>query len=854
MRKRLVAKLVASLSLIIVAPTLAATLLLLGQLGKEQEERDKAGLEFAARYVERTIRAESDRFLAATVEFADLQSLRDFAAGLLSGGDPSRPIGMEAIERELAARGFRHLAIYGPASVPLWDNVDLDLPWWGGAPSGGDSGPELAVYGNEFVFHAAVTARDYGDKTPLFRFRIDAIVPRAFIDSAKAITGYDVTVLGERGGEPFRLATTLTDAYGFNRVGTRAPLPDAPEEGIGISIEGGGVFARFRLEGYVVEIVGRRSDLGPVSLYVSALGFAVLTLSLVATFAVARLVIKPVRDLMRTVERIARAVRAGERVEPVEAAAGDEFRSLAGAFGSMAAMVSGAIAETAELRDYMRSVIDSTPSPLLTLRADMSVVTANRAATELLGGGDLSAKHAADLSPALARFATAVSEACLELKPREFYRESLLDDRTVVYNVSIYPFRAGAEVQAVLRLDDVTELEKKDAQLRQMQNLDLLGTLAGGIAHDFNNILGGIVGAASLVRMDIQANRDDLIAEHVGLIEDSSARARGVIRQLLSLSRKHETVFEPFDLVESSKRVAKLARAGFDASIALRESYEEEKASALGDANQVEQAILNLLVNGKDAMTVMRAPNEPQGGSLELRVARVRADSAFVELHPDAKPGDYWLVAVSDTGVGMSSKTAAKIFEPFFTMKPKGIGTGLGLAMVFSIAKNHGGFIDVYSELGQGTTMKVFLPVSSQDAAREEPRKEPIPGSGSILVAEDDPALRRVAAEILQAAGYSVTEAGDGEAALKRVSERGFDLVLTDLVMPKLNGLELIRRIDGKIPSILMSGYRFDERLSSARELGCSGYLEKPFTARKLTEAVSDALAGKRNVGDRMPD
>jgi two-component system, cell cycle sensor histidine kinase and response regulator CckA len=396
-------------------------------------------------------------------------------------------------------------------------------------------------------------------------------------------------------------------------------------------------------------------------------------------------------------------------------------------------------------------------------------------------------------------------------------------------------------------LRDVTEKRLLEDQFRQAQKMEAVGRLAGGIAHDFNNLLTVITSCAELVLMDTA--RDDSRRENLEEIRKASQAAAGLTRQLLAFSRQQ--VIQP-KLVTIEDVVAtadKLLQRLIGEDVELVAVLNEDRATVKIDPGQLEQVIMNLVVNARDAM--------PDGGRLTLETSSVELDEAYARTHWPAVPGRFALLAVSDTGVGMTKETRARIFEPFFTTKEVGKGTGLGLATVYGIVKQSGGFIWVYSEPGQGTTFKIYLPrVDEAPTARQEARTTTsLLGTETILLTEDAPALRAAAHQILERYGYTVLDAPSSGAALALAGScpGPIHLLLTDVVMPGMSGRELAEQFTARRPGVrvlYMSGYTDDAVVRHGVLRPGVAYLQKPFTpdvlARKVREILDSAPGSGR--------
>ncbi len=388
-------------------------------------------------------------------------------------------------------------------------------------------------------------------------------------------------------------------------------------------------------------------------------------------------------------------------------------------------------------------------------------------------------------------------------------------------------------------LRDTTERKALERQLQQAQRVESIGTLAGGIAHDFNNTLTGISGFADLALMHLSPAHP--LWQDLQRIRKQAEHAATLTRQLLAFSRRQILERKHVDLNEIVAETQAFLRRVIGEHIDLTLAPAPTLDTAYVDPVQVEQVLMNLCVNARDAM--------PDGGRLTIETANVRLDDAFVRAHPWARAGDYVRISVSDTGVGMDEQTLQRIFDPFFTTKEPGKGTGLGLAMVYGIVKQHEGLIHVYSEPGRGSTFKVYFKAVSADAERIERPADEAPGRGSetILVAEDDEMVRELVVRTLEGQGYQVLAAADGEEAVRAFGERGdrIALAILDAVMPKMGGREAYEALRGRKPALkflVVSGYSvnsIDERF--IREAGLQ-FLQKPFSPTELARRVRELL------------
>jgi nitrogen-specific signal transduction histidine kinase len=390
---------------------------------------------------------------------------------------------------------------------------------------------------------------------------------------------------------------------------------------------------------------------------------------------------------------------------------------------------------------------------------------------------------------------------------------------------------------------DVTREVQLEEQFRQAQKMEALGRLAGGVAHDFNNLL--TVLNLSLVLMERQMDPQDPLQTHVQRIDETAQRAASLTKQLLSFSRRE--VVEPrlLDLNQVVEGLSAMLKRIIGENIEFSTVLAEDLLPVRLDPTQMEQVLMNLVVNARDAM--------PQGGRLQIKTAGVVLDKLYLEAHPEATPGEYVMLAVSDTGVGMDEEVKSHLFEPFFTTKPRGQGTGLGLSTVFGIVKQNQGHIQVETEPGQGTTFRMYLPQVEVDEAdllqateRSEPARTPT-GTETILVVEDAANVRRLTVQTLRASGYEVLSAQDGVEALEvsQQHEGRIHLLLTDLVMPHMGGRELAETLRPRRPEMqimFMSAYADRPLVKQAMSDPLMAFLPKPFTVEALARKVRDIL------------
>jgi CheY-like chemotaxis protein len=335
-------------------------------------------------------------------------------------------------------------------------------------------------------------------------------------------------------------------------------------------------------------------------------------------------------------------------------------------------------------------------------------------------------------------------------------------------------------------------------------------------------------------------------------MQNAGSRAVDLVKQLLSLSRKKECLVVSFDLNKAVRQAIELCRNTFDRCVEIRSVQPEKNVLVSADPTQIEQVVLNLLVNAFHAMTIMRPAGQQAQGVLTVSVARASAGEPPLQSCPDASARLYWKLRVADTGVGMDSRVLDKIFDPFFTTKGPDQGTGLGLAMVANIVKQHGGCISVQSEPGAGTAFDVYLPAAVQGApSLKAPAPEPVcRGEGLVLIADDDLMTRKVLKVILEACGYGVLSAEDGVQALDffTMYSGGVKAVMLDLIMPRTSCKDTylaLKALNPQVAVIVMSGVVKDARIDELLGLGVKGFLEKPLTIEKVGRMLHDVLSGK---------
>jgi len=500
-------------------------------------------------------------------------------------------------------------------------------------------------------------------------------------------------------------------------------------------------------------------------------------------------------------------------------------------------------------QDFLRQVIDLNPNLIFVKDWDGRFRLVNRALADLYGARseDLIGRKDADFNPHLDqvdRYLQDDREAMSSGRPKFILEEQNTDARTGEprwFQVIKVPLRTADGAPQVLGVaTEITHRKELEGQLRQAQKMEAVGQLAGGIAHDFNNVLTAILGYALLLLKDpglpVPQRQD------VQEIQKAAQRAASLTQQLLAFSRKQVLQPTVLDLNEVVTEMQALLRRLIGEHIVLETRLEPAGLFVRADRGQLQQVIINLCVNARDAM--------PEGGTLTIGSIVKDLDAGFVASHPGSQNGAHVALKVSDTGIGMDADTRARVFEPFFTTKPVGKGSGLGLATVYGIVKQSGGYIAVTSVPTRGSTFTVYLPKvaapSAETAAAPAAPVLPSGGTETVLLVEDEPAVRNLARRALQRFGYRVLEAGNGDAAIgmSRDARDPIALLLTDIVMPGMGGRELAQRLSAERPSMRVlytSGY--PDAAGHPQELEATvAYLSKPYTPEDLARKVREVL------------
>jgi two-component system cell cycle sensor histidine kinase/response regulator CckA len=599
-------------------------------------------------------------------------------------------------------------------------------------------------------------------------------------------------------------------------------------------------------------------------------GSIIFLLGLLVSFWFSRRMTKPIKQLVKGTEEIAK----GNLVHRIKVGSLDEIGNLSNSFNRMIEdlqktttsrdQLAKEVIERKQVEEALkeseekyRQLVNYAPSGILELDiAANKLITVNDVACEYTGytKEELFSMNLFDLltedSKRLFKERVSKMSGGEEISESIEYKIKRKDGKELVciVNSRITFDEDGRPIKSTIVVNDITDLrqseeEKKklEAQFIQAQKMEAIGRLAGGVAHDFNNLMTSVIGNADLALMNLR--EENPLREYLKEIEKAGDRAASLTRQLLAFSRKQIFKPEVLDLNNGIREIEKMLGRMIEDDIELKTAPGPSLCRVEVDPTHIDQVIMNLAINARDAM--------PQGGKLTIETTNVELDKACFRTHGvEEQPGPYVMLAVSDTGIGMDEETQSHIFEPFFTTKKRGKGTGLGLSTVYGIVKQSGGFIWVYSEPGQGTTFKVYLPRVEGDAEsvkKERAPMEDLSGSETVLIVEDDDALRDLAQRILQLYGYRVLEAKQGEDALRVTDEHEgpIQLMVTDVVMPGMSGRELAERLKPLYPDmkiLYMSGYTDNSIVHHGVLAKGLNFIQKPFTPEGLASKVREIL------------
>lgn len=520
-----------------------------------------------------------------------------------------------------------------------------------------------------------------------------------------------------------------------------------------------------------------------------------------------------------------------------------EIQSVGKAVESMTKAVLQSEKEKRNLLEQLDSIINSMPSILVGINAEQKIIFSNKKVEEYTGLSKdvILQRNFFDVFPGFAEASKEIHEGIDSSALRTInltIAKDQLEAERGYYEMTIFPLTSHQKA-LVIRIDDVSRRVEMEEMISHSRKMDAIGQLAGGVAHDFNNMLAGILNSLEILDESIAPNEEDRI--YLNIIEEAALRARDLTQQLLSFSRKDLTMPSPLDVHTAITQTAEILRRSIDKNIEIATELGAANTVIIGDKAQLQSLLLNLGVNASHAM--------PEGGDLSFKTSDLMLiQSIRLSQKEEMLPGEYIQIDVEDTGIGIPSELKSKIFEPFFTTKEQGEGTGLGLASVSAVVKQHKGYIELWSRENSGTRFSIYLPVSHIKEIDKNPEEVfHSDGTATVLVVEDEEILRTVTRGMLNDLGYNSISAENGRAALNLFYEqrKQIDLIIMDMIMPEMSGKDClveIRKIDQVIPVIIVSGFSKGHDIKLVQDQGVSSILKKPYTKATLSRAIKDAL------------
>lgn len=571
------------------------------------------------------------------------------------------------------------------------------------------------------------------------------------------------------------------------------------------------------------------------------INLVIISLSIV--FILRMLLARPFKDLSTALNDIAGG-NYDKRIFPVPQ---KDLSSIIDNINALAYKVKEREKGLIDYHDYMLNILEAISSIIITVDKDYKIIQLNPKALKDIPfymedpvGEDLFLA-----TEFFTGYRDKIKKANIEMKTIEIPRiDYYRDDKQVLYNMILYPQGKKNPDGIVIRLDDWTKLYKDEEKLREVQKLEAIGSLGAGLAHDFNNSLMGITGASSLISYKLQnsINIDKKsLLESLEIMEQSAKSAENIIKQLTSISKRQELDFCPVDLNGAIRHVYKFCSNTFTNNINMSISYYSEKAMVLADPGQLEQALQNICINACHSMTIMRDKDHEKGGDMKISIDKILADEQIIDTHPEAVSKSYFRISIEDTGTGIDKKNIPRVFEPFFSTKDKGYGTGLGLSMVYNVITLHKGFLNIYSEPGKGTIVNVYLPVFQgiSDNKGLPVKDAGFKGEGIVLLCDDEKIIRKIGSKMIQSLGYNVLLSRNGKEAIEvfKKNLKLIDIIILDINMPDMSGekvFEELKKIKKDIRVIVSSGFRKDEKIDKAMNMGACSFLNKPYSINDL--------------------
>jgi len=573
----------------------------------------------------------------------------------------------------------------------------------------------------------------------------------------------------------------------------------------------------------------------------------ILLLTLAGSIAIVFIIVRQIVQPLESIAKTAGDISRGDYSKKAAPQKIKELQELSNAFNSMTGRLHETIENLEGQINFVQNIFESLTHPLYVVDAqNYTVKMANSASNFGLLTSDSKCHmltHKSD-TPCGGLNHPCIIEEIKKTKEPVMMQHIHCDhenDTERIFEVYGYPiFDDKGEIVQVIEYNiDITEKKGLEDQLRQAQKLEAIGSLASGVAHDFNNLLTTILGYGELGL--IKLAKDDPLREKIEAIYEAGLKASALTRQLLAFSRKQVLEMQVLNLNTLLENLTKMLTRMIGENIEIRMNLDPSSGNIKADPGQIEQIVMNLAINARDAM--------PDGGTITIETQKTALDEEYCKFHAEVKPGTYVALYVTDGGIGMPPEVMEKIFDPFYTTKEKGAGTGLGLSTVYGIVKQHNGHIYVYSEMGSGTTFKIYFPTVAK-AAEEKSRKSFPPmekGVETILLADDEASIRKLIRDTLEPLGYKIIEASNGKEALEifRQNELTIDLLLTDVIMPQMTGKQLGKVLRDEKPGLkilYMSGYT-DNVIANQGVLDDNvNFINKPLIPSLLTKKIREVL------------
>jgi PAS domain S-box-containing protein len=555
-------------------------------------------------------------------------------------------------------------------------------------------------------------------------------------------------------------------------------------------------------------------------------GLAAIFVIAIFHILISNVVVSPIKRLNKSIVMF----KKGVLPETTHTHQRDEIGKLFYEFQEMSRIVKERERMLVASEKRIKSIFERVEHAIFRLDSDCNIIEANSKFNNMFGNAKRLCDIFIDESDSKSCLELASFQKCVNVEVKAVSKGG--DE--IILSISLHP---DVDTNGNITgfdgyMIDITEKKKLEERLAQSQKMEAIGNLAGGIAHDFNNMLQGILGYASLLKMNL--SEKDSMYKPIDIIEKSAINAANLTKQLLGFARKGKYIVSPMSLNSAVENIFEVVSRTFDKAIQIRKTLIDNLYTVEADKSQIEHIILNLCMNAKDAM--------PVGGILHMETFNFEGKPI-----PSANHSKYAVLKVSDTGIGMDKSTQSKIFEPFFTTKEQGKGTGMGLAMVYGVVKNHGGFINVYSEVGKGSTFIIYLPAIEKMAVTEKIEEETIKidTKGSILMVDDEEIVRDIGRSLFERLGYNVLEASDGWEALEIYKNRQDDilLIILDLIMPKMNGKETfikLKEINPEVNVLVSSGFSIDGAAMEIINLGAKGFIQKPYNINELAKQLKE--------------